>query len=285
MLEQEHYIYGQDGLKLYTFSWEVSLPKAIICIIPGFGEHIGRYHHVANHLTNNGYSVVGMDCRGHGKSEGLKGHAASLEILLDDIEELLKYVRSEYNELQLFLFGHSMGGNLVLNYVLKKPINEVAGFISSSPWLKLAVDPPEWKAKLGKFIAGIYPKIRLPSGLDVKALSKDEAVCKAYLEDPLVNNKISAGLFQHISDGAEYVIKNASEIKLDGLIYHGKADRVIDFETTSQTASKIGKNIKWIAYNGVYHEPHNDLEQGEVLNNIIDWLNFLLQKKGHPTSL
>lgn len=279
MPEQDQYIYGRDGVKLYTYSWEVSSPKAIFCIVPGFGEHGGRYDHVANHLTDHGYSTICLDCRGHGKSGGLRGHAGSLGILIDDIEELLKYVRSEHNESMIFLFGHSMGGNLVLNYTLRKPIGELSGFVASSPWLKLAFQPPAWKLKLGNFISGIIPKLRQPSNLDVSALSKDRAVCRAYTEDPLVNSKISAGLFHSISLGAEHVRQNASKILTDGLIYHGTADRIIDYETTRETVESTGENVSWISYDGVFHEPHNDLEKETVLNNLVDWLDSMIKRK------
>ena len=61
-----------------------------------------------------------VDLRGHGQSEGKRGHTPSHDMLLDDVEELLMHARAEYNDIPLFLYGHSLGGNIVTNYVLKE---------------------------------------------------------------------------------------------------------------------------------------------------------------------
>lgn len=260
----EEKISSTDGVSLFSKFWINKNSKALICIVHGFGEHIGRYDHVANFFVDENYSVLGFDLRGHGKSEGLKGHAESLEILLEDIEEILKYGRMELNDVPIILFGHSMGGNLVLNYVLKKPVTEISYFIASSPWLGLAITPPRWKLVFGEMVVNLFPKIRQPNGLDSRDLSKIEQVAIDYSKDPLVNHKISAGLFKSVSDGAEFVSKNIVELKIDGLVYHGSDDRIISHDATEKIAIKSDRII-WKSWKGVYHEPHNDVEKKEIL--------------------
>ena len=264
-------IHGQDGLKLHTHHWRHAKPAAICCIIPGFGEHGGRYAHVAAYLLRNSIAALALDCRGHGKSDGLRGHASSMEALVDDVEEFIKLARREYNDVPVFLFGHSMGGNIVLNYVLRKPVSELQGFIASSPWLKLAFEPPGWKLKLGKVMAGIIPRLRQPNGLDSSALSKDKSIVEAYDNDPLVNNLISARLFKVVTEGAEFIQLNAPQIELPGLVYHGTQDRLIEYQATKDLATRVD-SVTWEAYEGVYHEPHNDLEHELVLDNLVKWI-------------
>ena len=145
MREDHQIINGRDGLELFVHFWKTEDPKGLLCIIPGYSEHGGRFRHVAEFLTAKQITVMAIDSRGHGKSKGLRGHTPSLDHMLDDIEEALKLARSEYNEIPIFLLGQSMGGNLVLNYVLRKPTNELSGFVASSPWLQLAFEPPKWK--------------------------------------------------------------------------------------------------------------------------------------------
>ncbi len=272
MTNTPQFIYGRDGLKLHVHHFESLNPKAVVCIIPGFGEHGGRYEHVASFLVKRDVSVMAMDCRGHGRSDGLRGHAKSLDILLDDVEELLKLCRSTYLDVPIILMGHSMGGNLVLNYVLRKPLGELVGFISSSPWIALGFSPPKWKLALGKLMARYIPKLRQPSGLDVTALSKIEEVGKKYLEDPLVHTVMSAGLFYNVTKGCEYIVDHIEEISIPGLIYHGDADRLISFSKTEEVASKLGDKITWKPLKGVYHEPHNDEEKEDVLNMIYKFI-------------
>ncbi|MBV6646189.1 MAG: lysophospholipase [Cyclobacteriaceae bacterium] len=267
---------GKDGVRLHTRFWTVENPIGVVCLIHGFGEHIGRYHHVVAHFKNHRWSVFGVDLRGHGLSEGSKGHAPSYDILLEDIEELIKCARAEYTDLPIVLLGHSLGGNLVLNYTISRNVNELTGFVASSPWLKLAFEPPAWKVKLGAIAAKILPSLKQPNGLNAIHLSKDPEVVKAYQTDPLVNYKISAGLFDMITQKGHYAINNADKIKLPGLVYHGSSDQIISIEGTKSLVEKVGKHIDWVEWENVYHEPHNDIEQEQILKSITDWLDKLV---------
>ena len=262
----------RDGISLHLDAMTVSQPLGVVCIIHGFGEHIGRYRHVMQSLNDSKFNVYGIDLRGHGKSGGLKGHAPNLISLINDIEEFLKIVRAENLYLPLFLFGHSMGGNLVLNYVLRDNSKELSGFIVSAPWIKLAFKLPWWKEQLGHLMARIAPKMRLPNGLNSMHLSKNPEVAKQYNQDPLVNFKISGGLFSAINYGAAYLIKHQNEIKLSGFIFQGKLDAIIDYKSTMKLALGNPDNVKWKLWESVFHEAHNDSEQKEVLKEWIDWM-------------
>ena len=267
----------RDDINLYVESMTVANPIGVVCIIHGFGEHIGRYRHVMQLLNDSKFNVYGVDLRGHGKSRGLKGHAPDLMSLINDIEEFLKIVRAEHLYLPLFLFGHSMGGNLVLNYVLRDKSKELSGFIASAPWIKLAFQPPRWKEQLGSLMARIAPKFRQPNGLNSLHLSKDPEVSRQYDLDPLVNFKISAGLFSAINFGAEYLLEHQKEITLNGYLFHGKSDRIIDYKATMKLALDNPDHITWKLWEGVFHEAHNDLEQKEVIKEWIDWMIHIIK--------
>ena len=222
MIEQDiDPIIARDGAHLHVAQHVVEDPIAMVAIIHGFGEHIGRYTHVMDELASHKISSYGIDLRGHGLSDGKKGHAPSYELLMDDIEELLKMCRGQNTEIPLFLYGHSMGGNLVANFVLQRPVNELQGFVLSSPWIRLAFDPPAWQQKAANILAGVVPGLRMDNNLDASHLSKIPEVSAAYTADPLVNSKISAGLYQMVVKAGEFALSHMSEVKLKGLVYHG----------------------------------------------------------------
>ncbi len=268
---ESNYILSSDGLKLYYIISNVENPRAVVCILHGHGEHIGRYEHVMKHLQGQKIASVAVDFRGHGRSEGKRGHMPSMDQMLGDVEESLKFVRLSYLDVSMFLFGHSFGGCVVLNYVLKKPVIELSGFIASSPWLGLAFDPPRWKVRLGKFMASIFPRLSLTSELNPNHLSKDKLVIEKYISDPLVHNRISARFFQETVNAGMYVSGNSTNIKLPGLVYHGNKDQIISFKATKESVEKSAQ-IEFHELDGVFHEPHNDEEKGEVLNLISSWI-------------
>lgn len=272
-----NYILSGDGLKLNCIISDAASPKAVVCILHGHGEHVGRYQHVMDFLADNGFACVAMDFRGHGLSEGKRGHMRSIEYVLDDVEEALKFTRSKYLDIPMFLFGHSFGGCVVLNYILKKQKSELAGFIASSPWLALAFEPPKWKVKMGNLVAGILPKFSLKSELDSKDLSKKESVSEAYDKDPLVHNNVTAKFFREVTLANEYAREHAAEVAMQGLIYHGNADKIIDFEATKLFTEESKEFVEFHELEGVYHEPHNDVEQQDVLDLLV---SFLSEKTG-----
>ena len=271
MTAETNSLLGPDGLKLFYRYWIPQQPEKILCIIHGHGEHSGRYEHVAHYFSDHNVAVFAMDLRGHGLSKGKRGHAPSQEVLLRDIEELVKAAREMYNDLPLFIMGHSMGGNLVANFMIENKSKEISGFILSSPWFKLAFEPPKLKMQLGRLMSKIWPAFSEHNGLDISHISKDSEEVKKYKDDPLVHGMISAGLFQIIDIGCEKSLTGSAGIKTGGLIYHGSSDMIIDYAATEQFA-KSNPLFEWHLLDGVYHEPHNDLEKSEVLKMLTDWI-------------
>jgi len=157
---------SRDGVQFYARGWEpqASTPKGVVCLVHGHGEHVGRYDHVGEALSAAGYALLGFDQRGHGRSAGQRGHIPSYEALLDDIALLLEQAMNRYPALPLFLYGHSMGGNEVINYALRrKPA--LSGVIATCPWLRLAFEPPALKVALGRMMNRIFPAFAQKSGL------------------------------------------------------------------------------------------------------------------------
>jgi len=111
---------SKDGIDFFVRGWQPDhRPKALIALVHGLGEHTGRYEHVAKAMTDAGYAFAGFDLRGHGKSSGIRGHFPSLEAVMQDIKDFFIFLTQRYPDIPQFLYGHSLGGLLVLTYVLK----------------------------------------------------------------------------------------------------------------------------------------------------------------------
>lgn len=268
-----------DGLKLYGKYWAPNNGiKGVVCIVHGMGEHINRYEHLGEMLTEHGYAVIGYDQRGHGKSEGKRGHTPSYEHLLNGVDDLLAKADEFFPETPEILYGHSMGGNLVINYVMDRQPN-IAGLIVSSPMLKLAFDPPAFKLKLGKLMMKLYPAYSETTGLESAAISRIPEEVKKYDNDPLVHDKISTNMFfETYAKGLE-ALEHPEDIHLPTLIYHGSADRLTSAEATKEFARNLQGDITFKLFEGGYHELHNDLCKQELFDLMLNWL------EGHMTDL
>jgi len=262
-----------DGLQLFGQSWQPEdKTRAVVCLVHGIGEHSGRYIHVADRLTKAGYAIFTFDLRGHGKSEGLRGHTPSYEALMQDISSLLEVANKQFPQLPFFLCGHSLGGNLVLNYVLRRQPH-LKGVIATAPWLRLAFEPPASKIVLGKMTNCIWSSFSQKSGLDTNALSHDLEVVHSYENDPLVHDRISARMFISSYQAGQWALEHASEFTLPLLLMQGGDDKIISVEAGREFAGKIKENCTLKIWDGLYHEIHNEPEKEEVFKFLIDWLD------------
>lgn len=263
-----------DNLPFYFQGWQPKdAPRAVICLVHGLGEHSGRYAHVAAALNDAGYALLGFDLRGHGKSGGLRGHTPSYDTLMDDIGRLLDEVATRYPGLPRFLYGHSLGGNLVLNYALRrKPV--LAGVVATSPAIRVANPLPPLQVALAKVMNKLKPSLQMANGLALDGLARDPEVIRAYTSDPLVHNKISVRLANGMLDAGEWALAHAAEFPLPLLLVHGTQDALTSAKASEEFAAKAPADRCTLKlWEGFYHETHNEPEKAEVLDFMIDWLN------------
>ncbi|MFV0249188.1 MAG: lysophospholipase [Tenacibaculum sp.] len=250
--------------------WQPKKVKAIVIILHGLGEHLGRYEHVAKKLCTNYFGVLIFDNFGHGKTKGKRGHNPGYNHVINCIDKLIEQAKNIFNEKPIFLYGHSMGGNVVLNYVLRKS-NNIRGVIATSPFLKLAFSPPAWKLFLAKIVQKIAPSLTLGNEIDPNDISRDSVEVKNYIEDPLVHNKVSSNFSLSFINSGSWAIANASTLKTPVFLLHGTEDKIIHFKGSEAFANNTEKaSLK--LYEGGYHELHNDLCKDQVLSDIINWL-------------
>ncbi|MBU0512591.1 MAG: lysophospholipase [Chloroflexi bacterium] len=273
MTHFESTLQASDGLQLYAQGWQPDGgPHGVVCLVHGLGEHSGRYAHLAAALNQAGYALLAFDLRGHGKSQGKRGHTPSYDALMNDIAVFLAEVEKRYPGIPLFLYGHSLGGNLVLNYALRRSPG-LAGVVATAPSLKLAFEPPAIQVALGRGMDKIWPAFVQPNGLEIQALSRDPEVARKYQADPLVHDRISARLFVGFFEAGQWALDHASRFPLPLLLMHGSADRLTSHEASREFAARVGDEATLEIWDGLYHEIHNEPEQAQVFDTLIVWLD------------
>ncbi len=227
--------------------------RGCVVIAHGFGEHLGRYEKLARRLAEQNLTVVRYDMRGHGRSHGKRGHASSYDLYLNDLGHAVELAREKNSEQPTFLFGHSMGGGVVLNYALRRA-DKLTGVIASSPWIRLAFEPPKWKAWFAHRIARVLPAFSMPTNLDITKLSHDPEVAKAVEADSLVTSVISASAYLEIVTAGKYTAAHASAFKFPLLQMHGTADEITSYQASEAFFAAAGSTDKTFkSWQGMYH--------------------------------
>jgi alpha-beta hydrolase superfamily lysophospholipase len=224
---------------------------------------------------SKGIGFTGVDLPGHGSSDGKRGHIRSRSLTDEMIEIMLTQCRKTFPGTPLFIYGHSLGGGLVLDYLVRKD-PRVKGAIVTSPWLRLSFEPEKNKVKLAGLVRNILPGLVQPSGLVVEHISHVPEVVEKYRKDPLVHDRISVSLFYNAMTSGINSIKNASNLKTPLLLIHGSDDKICSPEGSREFASKTPLAEFRLWENG-YHELHNESFSREVFDFIMNWIDLRLK--------
>ena len=267
----------QEGTTFFVQGWEPENgnPKALVVLVHGLGEHTGRYAHVGKALTRAGYALAGFDLRGHGKSGGPRGHAPSLEAYMQDIRQFFSLMEQRYYTIPRFLYGHSLGGLLVLIYAIQYGAG-LKGVVATEPALRSSLQEQKAKIALVRLLGSLAPTMTLPSGLDAATISRDPAVVEAYRKDPLVHDRTSLGFGKAALNAIDLCFARAGDFPAPLLIMHGTGDKLNYFSGSEDFAglvSEAGRDVTLRLWNDLYHEIHNEPEKEEVFQFMIEWLD------------
>lgn len=272
-------VQSSDGLALHWRSWCPGEPRGVLVIVHGLAEHGGRYTETARHFAERGWAVYAGDLRAHGLSADPPGagrvHVRRFDDYFNDVDAVVALARGRHPGLPLFLLGHSMGGLITIRYVLHKP-DGVAGAVISSPALGTHPDfkPPLVLRLLVGLLSRIAPRARFPSDLDTTAISRDPAVVQAYIEDPLVSQKVSARWYAEILRAIKRTHAEAGRLRVPMLLMQSGADRLVDPAAPARWAAGAPPGrVESVTWDGLYHEMFNEPEKDRVRLQTANWLD------------
>ncbi len=264
-------IYAQGWLPA---SAETRPLKAVILLQHGLGEHSGRYAHVAEFFVANNIAVLANDRSGHGQSGNKRGHIAKYEYTLAEIEQLHNEASRRFPQIPVFLYGHSMGGGIVLNYLLRRKNSPLKGIIATAPLIRPAFQPSKFALFLGKIMRNIWGGFVQNNQLDASKICRNPAVVKAYQADKWVHSRISAETAIGMLQWGEFLLETKHNLALPLYITHSRADALTSFAATQQFVAQSTGDIhaKW--WDAPYHEIHNETEEQQPLfADILAWIN------------
>ncbi|HZY17180.1 MAG TPA: alpha/beta hydrolase [Ramlibacter sp.] len=265
---------ASDGDNLAVQDWPVAEGaelRGVVVLVHGLGEHAGRYEHVARRLNQWGFAVRGYDQYGHGESGGVRGGLPSPMRLVDDLGDMVDSVRARTPEgIPVLVLGHSLGGLVAACYAVAHPAR-IDGLILSSPALATRLNGFQ-KLLLG-VLPHIAPRLRVGNGLEPRWLSHDPAVEAAYRSDPLVHDRISAGLALFIAESGPRVVAHAPLWPVETLLLYAGADRLVDpVGSRAFSSTAPPRRVTCHCFDELYHEIFNEADSRPVFDALQRWL-------------
>ncbi len=256
--------------------------KGVLAIVHGLGEHSGRYCQIVEGLTAAGYAVFGFDNQGHGKSEGQRGHINRWQDYRDNTQAFLSLIRQQEPDTPLFLMGHSLGGLIVLDYVLRsaddaafQALNVQGLIVSAPPFQPTSGTASRRRKVLARLLSGLLPRLSLSMDLSKGGLSRDPSVSDQAAEDPLTHSSVTLRWGSEILSTLDWVKANIDRLDLPLLLTHGEADPIISPSGSEKIFQQVNSPDKTLKiYPGSYHEPHNDLDADTVVSDLLRWMEI-----------
>ena len=257
---------SDDGTHLRLARWGGG--DKDVLIVHGLAEHAGRYTHVAEALVEAGWRVTFVELRGHGESQGKRGHCRYWHRYVEDVQAAAAVVGRPY-----VLLAHSMGG-LVAFDTLREPITpRCVAVATSNPFLGLTEAIPAWKDMAARVASKLTPTLSIPTELDASHLSHDAEVVRAYEADPMVYGTVTARWATEMEQAQQRVMADAPRGTLPLRMMVGTGDRICDPDAGRRLARDWGGEVDEVVYDGLFHELFNETERATIIADLITWMD------------
>jgi alpha-beta hydrolase superfamily lysophospholipase len=266
------FLHSKDNLRLYWRRYTPPSPRATVAVIPGGGDHSGRYPALTTALVRAGFQSALLDFRGHGQSDGRRWHIDAFGDYLDDMEAFMAHVRAGAGGRKVMVVAHSQGALIAATWALS-PDRGVAGFVLSSPYFRLKLEPPRLKVVAARLLGSVVPWLPLSTGLRYQDLTSDEEMQRWTEMDPLYGKATTPRWFTESQRAQREFLLRASAFAHPLLVLVGGADPIADAEAGRafyEAASSKDKAFE--LYEGMRHEIFNERGRGRPIADAVAWL-------------
>ena len=282
-------LYMADGTPIQTARYEpAEKPIRAIQMIHGFGEHIGRYEEMGKAFARRGYAFIVYDQRGHGARGHLtererkrdNGVARDYDCFLDDMGEVYNAIFKWYPGSDVLLMGHSMGGNIAINYLLRRTQEKHKLAIIETPWLRLYNPKAGYLLALARYLGKLSPNLAITDKLNLDMVTRDAGKLRELKHDYTVrkifHTRLSFKLYVQITDAGEYAITEARNLRLPTLLLCANDDRIVSPVAIRDFKSHAGVNVEMKEYKQGYHALHLDIVRDAVLDDAVKFIEARL---------
>ncbi len=294
---------ASDGQPVFVRKWSpAAAPKAVLVVVHGMAEHSARYGRLAEVLTQSGLTVIAPDLRGHGKTAeaGRLGWIAERDgfaRICADLRGIIDAVRADEQGAPLFILGHSMG-SLIAELLIASDSSGLAGCVLSG----VIAPPPPPLLMVGKILAACGAFLKggsaaspllhamsfsannrdfEPARTECDWLSRDTAEVDAYIADPLCGFVCSFDFYRDLFSGLSLYLRRSPFAQVDKnlpvYIFAGADDPVGGAKgfvpVLADMLRRAGlRDIETRLYPGARHETLNEINRGEVVEDLRNWL-------------
>lgn len=245
------------------WKWEAETARAVLVMIHGAMEHHGRYVALIDRWTAEGYHVVMGDLPGHGTSSRRRGHIDSFEEYIHTVQQWIE--EAKRYRLPIFLFGHSMGGLIVIR-LLQETGMRVQGVMLSSPCLGVLAEPSIPLRVAASVLNAIAPRMQFPSHLTADMATRNKEIRDSIENDSLFLRKVSVRWFTELSKAVSIAHEKLSAFPdVPLLIMQACEDKIVDHLRVRKWFNEANISDKsYKEWKDCYHELFSEYESEQI---------------------
>lgn len=278
LAQEPTHLQRHDGLQLALSHWPVTRPIGVVQAIHGLGEHQGRFEELARDLQRQRWAVIGIDHRGHGRSEGPRGVIRDTEDLLHDQALLHDHIRARHPDVPLVMLGNSMGGLLAARFACTAGTQSAPswyrpmdGLIMVAPALAPGVSTPQ--AATLSVLSRLVPDFALNLPFMRQWSHTDPIALQAKTADPLIHSTITPRMFQFMLTSAREVFERLPAWQVPTLLLYSTIDRLVSPGACARFAREAPRAcLTSQAYDDMAHDLLHEPCQADALARIGSWL-------------
>jgi lysophospholipase len=253
---------------------------AVVAVMHGYGEHCRRYDELASYLVHKGHAVCLLDARGHGRSQGQRGHVSHFDEYVDDFTAFVGRVSTQHRGRPLYVLGHSNGGLVALRAILRG-LEGVHGLVLTGPLLGLQARRKSVPDALARLLSRVLPWLPLPNGIRAEDLTHDAALQAAHRQDRWVHGFATPRWYWSMTLAAREALAAAPRLELPLLCVQGELDPIVDPARVAHFYAQAGSADKQLIVRpGELHEVLNETARAELFKVIATWLKRSRSKAG-----
>jgi alpha-beta hydrolase superfamily lysophospholipase len=277
---EDGFVHARDGTRLWWQRYVPPSPRATVAVLHGGGDHSGRYAGVTRALARAGFTVALLDFRGHGRSAGRRWHVSSFEDYVQDLDAFMARVREADGGRAPFVVAHSQGALVAIHWALAAR-RDVAGFVLTSPYLRLALKPPALKLLAAQVVGRVIPWLPVSTGLRVIDLTSDVEMQRWTDADPLYGRATTPGWFNASLLAQRRARERARDFDYPLLVLAAGADRIADVAATRAFVESAGAADKELrVYDRMQHEIFNERDRDRSIGDAVAWLSERAPREG-----
>jgi alpha-beta hydrolase superfamily lysophospholipase len=288
----ESYFERERGLRLYHCEFvperlggeEASGACAAVVLMHGYGEHCRRYDELASFLVRRGHTLSCFDARGHGRSQGPRGHVRAYADYVDDFVAFLERVRARHGDRPLVVLGHSNGGLIALR-AAQRGLPDVHGLVLTGPLLGLRAGRKPVPDGVARALSWALPWLPLPNGIHAEDLTHDAALREAHAADRWVHGVATPRWYWSALVAAREALAEAPRLTLPLLVVLGERDPIVDPACAAELVARAGTSDKQLVVRpGELHEVLNETRRVELFAQIASWIERIAAHRAQLAS-